>query len=106
MEEYLIYMNNAFTSLSGEEFKLLYFIVMSMASEDADALEISIGYLMDVLGKSERSVKRLIADLVDKGFITVDDWCLFRLNLNITEEIVSEDTDNQEEKPRKRVGFV
>lgn len=106
MEEYLIYMNNAFTSLNGEEFKLLYFIVMSMASEDADALEISIGYLMDVLGKSERSVKRLITDLADKGFITVDDWCLFRLNLNITEEIVSEDADNQEEKPRKRVGFV
>ena len=102
----MIFLGEAFTQLKGESFKLLYYLTMTTASEEADALEISIGWLMDVLGKSERSVKRLITDLSDKGFITVDDWCLFRLNLNITEEIVSEDSDNQEEKPRKRVGFV
>ena len=105
MEYYIIFINNAFTSLNGDQFKLLYFLAMTMASEEADAMEISIGYLMDVLGKSERSIKKLIRELAEKDFITVDDWCLFRLNLNITEEIIDEDTDNQNEKP-KRVGFI
>jgi len=101
----MIFLGDAFTKLNGESFKLLYYLTMTSASEEADAVEISIGMLMDVLGKSERSVKRLIVDLANKGFITVDDWCLFRLNLNITEEIIDEDTDNQKEKP-KRVGFI
>ena len=105
MEAYLEYLGNSFTSLTGDQFKLLYFLVMTMASEEADALEISLGYLMDVMGKSERSTKRLINELVNKGFITVDDWCLFRLSLNIDEEEGVQDADNQEETP-KRIGYV
>lgn len=104
MDIYLIFLGDAFTQLNGDSFKLLYYLTMTSASEEADAVEISIGLLMDVLGKSERSVKRLIVDLANKGFITVDDWCLFRLNLNIAEEIIAEDAP-EDEKP-KRVGFV
>lgn len=100
----MIFLGDAFTKLNGESFKLLYYLTMTSASEEADAVEISIGMLMDVLGKSERSVKRLIVDLANKGFITVDDWCLFRLNLNIAEEIIAEDAP-ADEKPKK-VGFV
>ena len=104
MDIYLIFLGDAFTQLNGDSFKLLYYLTMTSASEEADSVEISIGLLMDVLGKSERSVKRLIVDLANKGFITVDDWCLFRLNLNIAEEIIAEDAP-EDEKP-KRVGFV
>lgn len=100
----MIFLGDAFTKLNGESFKLLYYLTMTSASEEADAVEISIGLLMDVLGKSERSVKRLVVDLANKGFITVDDWCLFRLNLNIAEEIIDEDVP-ADEKPKK-VGFV
>lgn len=100
----MIFLGDAFTKLNGESFKLLYYLTMMSASEEADAIEISIGLLMDVLGKSERSVKRLVVDLANKGFITVDDWCLFRLNLNIAEEIIDEDAP-ADEKPKK-VGFV
>ena len=100
----MIFLGDAFTKLNGEGFKLLYYLTMTSASEEADAVEISIGLLMDVLGKSERSVKRLVVDLANKGFITVDDWCLFRLNLNIAEEIIAEDAP-ADEKPKK-VGFV
>ena len=103
MEVYLIYLNNAFTSLTGEEYKLLYFIVMSMAAEDADALEISIGYQMDVLGKSERSIKRLIKKLVEKDFITYTNG-QFRLNEELLAGVI-EEADPDTEKP-KRVGFV
>lgn len=100
----MIFLGDAFTKLNGESFKLLYYLTMTSASEEADAIEISIGMLMDVLGKSERSVKRLVVDLANKGFITVDDWCLFRLNLNIAEEIIAEDAP-ADEKPKK-VGFI
>lgn len=100
----MIFLGDAFTKLNGESFKLLYYLTMTSASEEADVVEISIGMLMDVLGKSERSVKRLIVDLANKGFITVDDWCLFRLNLNIAEEIIAEDAP-ADEKPKK-VGFI
>lgn len=103
MEVYLIYLNNAFTSLSGEEFKLLYFIVMSMASEDADALEISIGYLMDVMVKSERSIKRLIKKLEENDFITYTNG-QFRLNEELLAGVIAE-TEDEDPKP-KRVGFV
>lgn len=101
MEQYLIFINNSFTSLSGEEFKLLYFLTMSMASEEADALEMSIGYLMDCLGKSERSIKRLIKSLVEKDFI---DYSNGQFTLNIDFEAI-EETDPDTEKPKK-VGFV
>lgn len=104
MGSYIEYLGNVFTVLKGDEFKLLYFLVMSMASEEADAIEISIGYLMDVMGKSEKSVKKLIDSLVDKGVIFHENG-LFGLYLNLSEED-EEDADNQEEKPAKRIGYV
>ena len=105
MEAYLIYLNNAFTSLSGEEYKLLYFIVMSMASEEADALEISIGYLMDCLGKSERSIKRLIKKLVEKDFITYTNG-QFRLNEELMAGVIAETEDAPADEKPKKVGFI
>lgn len=105
MGSYIEYLGNVFTVLKGDEFKLLYFLVMSMASEEADAIEISIGYLMDVMGKSEKSVKKLIDSLVDKGVIFYENG-LFGLYLNLSEEDEEEDADNQEEKPAKRIGYV
>lgn len=104
MEYYIIFINNAFTSLNGDQFKLLYFLAMTMASGEADAMEISIGYLMDVLGKSERSVKKLIRELAEKDFITVDDN-MFRLNIDFEAIEETQGADPDAEKP-KRVGFV
>lgn len=105
MEAYLIYLNNAFTSLTGEEYKLLYFIVMSMASEEADALEISIGYLMDVMAKSERSIKRLIKKLVEKDFITYTNG-QFRLNEELLAGVIAETEDAPADEKPKKVGFI
>lgn len=104
METYIEYLGNVFTVLKGEEFKLLYFLAMTMASEGADALEISKGYLMDVMGKSEKSIDRLVGSLVDKGIIFHENG-LFGLYLNSPEEDECENADNQEEKP-KRIGYV
>lgn len=101
MEQYLIFINNSFTSLSGEEFKLLYFLTMTIASEEADALEMSIGYLMDCLGKSERSIKRLIKSLAEKDFINYSNG---QFTLNIDFNALEEEEPEQEE-PRK-VGFI
>lgn len=103
MEQYLIFINNSFTSLTGEEFKLLYFIAMTMASEEAEAMEISIGWMMDVFGKSERTMKRLIKKLVEKDFITYTNG-QFRLNEELLAGVVAE-TEDEDPKP-KRVGFV
>lgn len=101
MDIYLIFLGDAFTSLNGDQFKMLYFLAMTMASEEADAMEISTGWLMDVLGKSERSIKKLIRELAEKDFITVDDN-MFRLNIDFE---AIEEADPDTEKP-KRVGFV
>lgn len=101
MEQYLIFINNSFTSLSGEEFKLLYFLTMTMASEEADAMEMSIGYIMDCLNKSERSVKRLIKSLAEKDFINYSNG-QFTLNIDFN---ALEEEEPDEEKPKK-VGFV
>lgn len=101
MEYYLFFINNAFTSLNGDQFKMLYFLAMTMASEEADAMEISTGWLMDVLGKSERSIKKLIKELAEKDFITVDDN-MFRLNIDFE---AIEEAEDEDQKP-KRVGFV
>lgn len=102
MEQYLIFINNSFTSLSGEEFKMLYFLAMTMASEEADVIEISTGWLMDCLGKSERSIKRLIKSLVEKDFINYSNG---QFTLNIDFNALEADDESQEEKPKK-VGFV
>ena len=101
MEQYIIFINNSFTSLSGEEFKLLYFIAMTMASEEAEAMEISIGWMMDVFGKSERTMKRLVNKLVEKDFITYSNG-LYSLNIDF-DAMAEEEID--EEKPKK-VGFI
>lgn len=101
MGQYIIFINNSFTSLTGEEFKLLYFIAMTMASEEAEAMEISIGWMMDVFGKSERTMKRLVNKLVEKDCITYSNG-LYSLNIDF-ESIEEEEPD--EEKPKK-VGFI
>lgn len=101
MEQYLIFINNSFTSLSGEEFKMLYFLAMTMASEEADVIEISTGWLMDCLNKSERSVKRLIKSLVEKDFINYSNG-QFTLNIDFN---ALEEEEPDEEKPKK-VGFI
>lgn len=108
MEQYLIFLGNAFTKVKGEQFKFLYFLVMTMSSEEADALEISIGYIMDVMGKSERTVRKLIGELVEMGYITFENGLFsLRIEENITQyDEEYENADIQEEKPRKRVGFV
>lgn len=101
----IYYLNELLPNLNGEQFKMVYIIVATMLSEESDLVELPVGYLMQLLNKSERSVKRLIYSLVDKGVIFYENG-LFGLYLNLSEEDEEEDADNQEEKPAKRIGYV
>ena len=104
MEAYLIFLGNSFTKLNGEQFKLLYFFVMTMSSEDADALEISIGYIMDVMGKSEKTVRRLIKELCEMGYLNFENG-LFSLNIDFGVVDDEPEEESVEETPKK-IGYV
>lgn len=96
-------LNELLPMLKGDQFKLSYIIALTMAGEDSCAVELPIGYLMQLMNKSERCVRKTLNELIEMGVLLAEDG-LYRFNIEAFEE-VDEDISDEDSKP-KRVGFV
>lgn len=92
-------LNELLPMTKGDQFKLAYITLMTMLSEDSGTVELPIGYLMQLMNKSERSVRKTLNELIEMGVLLTENG-LYRFNL----EAMAEEEPEQEE-PRK-VGFV
>lgn len=95
-------LNELLPMLKGDQFKLSYIIALTMAGEDSCAVELPIGYLMQLMNKSERSVRKTLSELIEMGLLLAEDG-LYRFNIEALDE-VAEDAP-ADEKPKK-VGFI
>ena len=92
-------LNELLPMTKGDQFKLAYITLMTMLSEDSGTVELPIGYLMQLMNKSERSVRKTLNELIEMGVLLTENG-LYWFNL---EAMTEEEPD--EEKPKK-VGFI
>ena len=95
-------LNELLPMLKGDQFKMAYIVAMTMVYEDSESVILPIGYLMQQMNKSERSVRKTLSELIEMGVLLADDG-LYRFNIEAFDE-VAEDAP-ADEKPKK-VGFV
>ena len=92
-------LNELLPMTKGDQFKLAYITLMTMLSEDSGTVELPIGYLMQLMNKSERSVRKTLNELIEMGVLLTENG-LYWFNLEAMEE-----PEEEQEEPRK-VGFI